>query len=242
MSKKNLTILHLYPEDMNIYGDDGNVQVLKKRCEWHGYTVSVVNHNPGNPLPDLSAVDIIIGGGGQDSGQERVSGDLLSIGEQLKVASEDGMPILVVCGLYQLFGKKFTTHTGAEITGIGIFDAYTVGGSERLVGNISIHSETFGTIVGYENHSGQTFLGAEATPLGEVRLGAGNNLRDGHEGALLNNTIGTYLHGPLLPKNPTLADYLISTAAKRRYGSFDGTEIDDQLAMLARKVSLSRPR
>lgn len=242
MTKKTLTILHLYPNDMNIYGDNGNLQVLVKRSTWHGYEPLVIPHNPGDTLPDLSMVDIIIGGGGQDSGQEKVNKDLLSIGAQLKTAVDQGMPTLVVCGLYQLFGKEFITHTGATLAGIGIFDARTIGGNERLVGNISIHSDIFGTIVGYENHSGQTFLGETATALGEVRLGAGNNQQDGNEGVFYKNAIGTYLHGPILPKNPTIADYLISTALKRRYGDFEGVEIDDQLALIAKKVSLSRPR
>ncbi len=239
---KTINILHLYPRDMNIYGDNGNVQVLVKRCEWHGYSPTVTDYNPGDTLPDLSTIDIIIGGGGQDSGQDKVHADLLSIGPKLKAAADDGMPMLMICGLYQLFGNYFKTHSGLKLDGIGIFNAHTIGEVERLVGNTVVQSSIFGEIVGYENHSGQTFLSTTQEPLGEVILGAGNNPKDANEGALYMNVIGSYLHGPLLPKNPTIADYLISVAATNRYDSFDGQPIDDSLAMLARKSSLNRPR
>lgn len=240
--EKVITILHLYAQDMNIYGDNGNVQVLKQRLTWHGYTPVVQEYNLGDTLPDLSAIDIIIGGGGQDSGQQRIHSDLLAIGPSLKEASDTGAPMLLVCGLYQLFGTRFTLHTGETLQGIGVFDAHTIGSKERLVGNITVESETFGTLIGYENHSGQTYLGESAKPLGSVVLGAGNTIADGHEGVIYNNTIGTYMHGPLLPKNPIVADYLISTATKRRYGSFTEQPIDDSIAAKARAVALKRPR
>lgn len=239
---KQLTILHLYPKDMNIYGDNGNLQVLTKRIEEHGYTPVIIPHNQDSPAPDIAAVDIILGGGGQDSGQSRITKNLLAIGPSLKNAIDNGMPTLVICGLYQLFGESFTTHTGEVLKGIGAFKLKTIGGNERLVGNIAIESDVFGTVVGYENHSGQTFLDSSMTPLGLVTLGAGNNTKDGHEGVLYNNAIGSYMHGPLLPKNPVIADYLISTAAKRRYGSFTGNTIDDALALRAKESTLSRPR
>ncbi|UTX51502.1 glutamine amidotransferase [Candidatus Saccharibacteria bacterium TM7i] len=243
MSKKPvITILHLYPRDMNIYGDNGNVQVLVKRLEWHGYTPSVIEYNPEDTLPNLSDIDLIIGGGGQDSGQNVIHQDLLSNGKFFRNAADDGLPMLLVCGLYQLFGNSFTTHTGTTLEGIRVFNTKTIGGKERLVGNITLESETFGTIIGYENHSGQTYFEEPLTPLGLVRIGAGNNTTDDHEGVLYKNVIGTYLHGSLLPKNPAIADYLISTAAKRRYGEFNGQSIDDSIAMRARTVALTRPR
>ena len=239
---KKITILHLYARDMNIYGDNGNVQVLKKRIEWHGYIPVVIEYNPEDTLPDLSTVDIIVGGGGQDSGQGVIHKDLLSIGGLLRDAAENNLPMLMVCGLYQLFGHSFTTQDGSVLEGISILDTTTVAGSERLVGNLTIETEAFGTITGYENHSGQTTLGVHAKPLGTVTLGAGNNSADGHEGVFYKNVIGTYLHGPLLPKNPEIADYLISTAAKRRYGAFHGITIDDSIALKARSVAQTRPR
>ena len=235
-----ITILHLYPRDMNIYGDNGNLQVLTKRLEWHGYAPTVIEYNPGDEFPH--SFDIIVGGGGQDSGQDRIHQDLLSIGTSLKQAAENGTPMLMVCGLYQLFGHRFVTATGSILEGIGIFDAETIGTKERLVGNIVLETELFGSVVGYENHSGQTSLGPQAQPFGTVRLGAGNNSTDGHEGVLYKNVIGTYLHGPILPKNPAIADFLISTAATNRYGSFTGVEIDDSIALEAKRIAQSRPR
>lgn len=237
-----LTILHLYPRDMNIYGDNGNIQVLKKRIEWHGYAPIIIEYNPEDTFPDLNTIDIIIGGGGQDSGQSKIYEDLLENSAALHKASTAGTPMLMICGLYQLFGNEFITHTGESLKGIGIFNLKTIGGKERLVGNITTQSNLFGTVIGYENHSGQTYLEQSTEPLGEVLLGAGNNMRDGHEGAITHNTIGTYLHGPLLPKNPVIADYLIGTAAERRYGTFEGRAIDDSVALRARESARQRPR
>lgn len=235
-----ITILQLYPNDMNIYGDNGNVQVLVRRLEWYGYKPQVVVHNIGDPLPKNP--DIIIGGGGQDSGQEKIHADLLKIGPELQDWADQGVPMLMVCGLYQLFGHSFKTLSGNILTGIGILDVKTYGTNERLIGNIVTSSEAFGVIVGYENHSGQTFLGENAAPLATVIKGAGNNAREGHEGARYKNVIGTYLHGALLPKNPTLADFFIRTAVLKKYGEFSSDLIDDSFAERAREIALSRPR
>jgi lipid II isoglutaminyl synthase (glutamine-hydrolysing) len=235
-----ITILQLYPRDMNIYGDQGNVQVLLRRLEWYGYTPELIEYNVGDSLPEQP--DIIIGGGGQDSGQEKIHADLLKIGPTLKQWADDGVPMLVVCGLYQLFGHSFKTLNNVVLDGVSILDVTTYGTNERLIGNIVTHSDSFGEIIGYENHSGQTFLGPKATPFATVLRGAGNNSKDGHEGALYKNVIGTYLHGSILPKNPKVADFLIKTAAKRRYGSFSHDLIDDMFADLARQVARERPR
>lgn len=240
MSKKNLTILHLYPRDMNIYGDHGNLLVLKKRAEWHGYTVTVIGYNPGDEFPNK--VDIILGGGGQDSGQDKIQTDLLKIGPKLRKLADEGTPMLVICGLYQLFGKFFKTHDGHTIQGIGLLDIETIAGEERLIGNIVTESSQFGTIIGYENHSGKTFLGEGAEPLGIIVRGAGNNGEDDAEGVRYKNVIGSYLHGSLLPKNPAIADWLIKQAATKKFGEFKPTVIDDRFAMLARKHALKRPR
>lgn len=235
-----ITILQLYPKDMNIYGDHGNLQVLVRRLEWYGYDPKVISYNIGDTLP--KDPDIIIGGGGQDSGQEKIHADLLKIGPQLQTWADEGVPMLMVCGLYQLFGHFFKTLNGTMLEGIGVLDVKTYGTNERLIGNIITTNELFGDIIGYENHSGQTFLGEAAVPLATVIKGAGNNSKDGNEGARYKNVIGTYLHGSILPKNPALADFLIRTAVKRKYSEFSNDLIDDMFSDLAREVARNRPR
>ena len=237
---KVINLLQLYPKDMNIYGDWGNTLTLKRRLEWHGYRVNLLSYNPGDTFPKL--VDIIVGGGGQDSGQTKIGKDLLSIGDKLKALAEDDVPMLLVCGLYQQFGHFFKTRDGLMIKGIGILDIETVGGDERLIGNIVAQNDEFGLIIGYENHSGLTTLGPNATALGTVIRGAGNNNQDGTEGARYKNVIGTYLHGSILPKNPAIADWLIEQAVTRKYGEFQPTVIDDRFATQARDVAGRRPR
>jgi len=242
MSKtsRSLTILHLYSHDMNIYGDLGNVLVLKRRAEWHGFSPKVIEYNPGDRFPNN--VDIIVGGGGQDSGQNKIQSDLLEVGPILRSMAEQNTPMLVICGLYQLFGKFFQTHDGRIIQGIGLLDIETIAKPKRLIGNIIVHSEQFGDIIGYENHSGQTYLGKSVQPLGTVVRGAGNNEKDKTEGARWKNVIGSYMHGSLLPKNPRIADWLIEQAAEKRYGTFKPQEIDDRFAQLAREYAMKRPR
>jgi CobQ-like glutamine amidotransferase family enzyme len=238
--KKPITIVQLYPNDMNIYGDWGNVLTLKRRLEWHGYTPVLRDYNPGDTFPN--DVDIIVGGGGQDSGQDKIQEDLLKIGPKLRQLTADGTPMLMICGLYQLFGKFFKAQDGHIIEGIGVFDAETHAGPERLIGNIITKSTDFGDIIGYENHSGQTFLGKKVPPLGRVFRGAGNNGQDDTEGARIHNVIGTYMHGSLLPKNPGVADFLIEKAVTRKYGEFTPSVIDDTFAEAARTVAAKRPR
>ncbi len=240
MTKQSLTILQLYPNDMNIYGDNGNVLVLQRRAEWHGYDTTVIGYNPGDAFP--KQVDIIVGGGGQDSGQDKIQDDLLKIGPTLHALAEAGTPMLVICGLYQLFGNYFKTQDGHTIKGIGLLNIETVAGPERLIGNIITRSKEFGDIIGYENHSGQTFLGEGVTPFGTVVRGAGNNGEDDYEGARYKNIIGSYLHGSLLPKNPVVADWLLEQAATKKYGDFIQTVIDDRFAKLAREHAIKRPR
>lgn len=238
-----ITIIQLYPKDMNLYGDWGNTLVLKKRLEWRGFSVEIIDHNPGD-VTDFSTGDIFVGGGGQDAGQLAIQDDLLSRGEELKTLANDGVPMLLICGMYQLFGRQFVTNDGSIIRGIGVLPVETTAGEERLIGNITLESERFGTIVGYENHSGQTFLDDTVQPLGKVVRGAGNNTTDGTEGVQFNNVIATYLHGSLLPKNPTIADFLIAKALKRRGISTDDLkplEVD-ALAQTAQQVAAERPR
>ncbi len=237
---KTLRILQLYPLDMNIYGDWGNTLALARRAQAHGFDVQILGHNPGQPFPE--DVDIILGGGGQDSGQSVIQEDLHANGDTLRSLAEAGVPMLVICGLYQLFGKEFRTREGEVLKGIGIFDAHTVGGDDRLIGNIVEESEEFGTVIGFENHSGLTYLGSGCTPLATVTKGEGNNVTDAHEGARVHNVIGTYLHGSLLPKNPKISDYLIEQAAQRKFGEFTPNTIDDSLVEKARASAASRPR
>ncbi len=239
MTTKTITIVQLYPREMNIYGDWGNVLTLKKRLEWHGYGVELLPHHPGAAFPDRA--DLLVGGGGQDSGQTKVVDDLQKIGGQLHKLADDGAPMLMVCGLYQLFGRFFQTSDGAKLPGIALFKAETIAGPERLIGNVILDSQ-FGEIIGYENHSGLTYLDADQSALGRVLKGKGNNGQNKLEGAVYKNVIGSYLHGSLLPKNPALADHLIAQAVIRKYGRFEPQAIDDPFVFQARKIAKRRTR
>lgn len=226
---------------MNLYGDHGNILTLKKRCEWRGISVKIINYESGDKLP--LKPDIIFGGGGQDSGQTQITSGLHAIGDRLKDLVEQGTPTLTICGLYQLFGNYFRTVDDNILDGISIFDAQTTAGPTRLIGNIVIKSPKFGEILGYENHSGLTTLNNNLTPLGQVIKGAGNNGTDQTEGAFYKNAIGTYLHGPILPKNPHLADFLIQTALERKYGAPQAlAKLNDQLENQTRRAAATRPR
>ena len=238
-----ITIAQLYSRDMNLYGDWGNTLVLKKRLEWRGFEVEIIDHNPGDST-DFSKIDIFVGGGGQDSGQTIIQNDLLERADELRQLANDGVPMLMICGMYQLFGRFFRTLKGEETVGANILPIETIAGEERMIGNIIIKSQEFGEIIGYENHSGQTFLDKTVTPLGQVIKGAGNNMIDASEGVRYNNVIATYLHGPILPKNPQIADFLINEALNRRGISIDPEtdKIDDSLANEAREISLKLPR
>lgn len=238
-TKKELHIVHLYPQEMNIYGDWGNILTIIRRSEWHGYKPVLHTYSPAGQFPKKA--DIIIGGGGQDSGQIVIKDDLLLIGDRLHTLANEQTPMLVVCGLYQLFGRFFKTNEGLEIPGISLFQAETHAGPKRLIGNI-ITDTPFGEMIGYENHSGLTILDDEQPALGRVVKGAGNNGSDGTEGAIYKCVFGTYLHGSLLPKNPIFADALIEAAAIKKFGSFESAIIDDQFAELARRHTKRRPR
>lgn len=240
MSRRSLTICQLYPRTMNLYGDWGNTLALQRRLQWRGYGVELVEHDLGDAF--RVAPDLVVGGGGQDSRQDDVVEDLRGIGPKLHDLARDGVPMLMICGLYQLFGQVFTTADGHVLEGIGLFDMQTHADAERLVGDIVVDTGDFGELVGYENHSGRTILGQDVEPLGTVVAGGGNNGRDGTEGARYRNVVGSYLHGSLLPKNPRLADYLIAQAVTRKYGEFAATELDDRLAGQAGRATLSRAR
>ena len=236
---KPVVIAHLYPRDMNIYGDIGNIISLVKRLEWRGFAAEVKAVEPGKPF-DFGKADLVFGGGGQDSGQLVVGEDLLIRATELRAAANDGVPMLVICGLYQLFGRGFTTVEGQEIPGIGVFRASTVGGEARMIGNVIVES-TFGQLVGFENHSGQTILEDGQLALGRVLKGFGNNPESSQEGAVAGNVIGTYMHGPVLPKNPHLADHLLGLALRRR-GVTELKPLDDTLEQNAASVAAGRPQ
>lgn len=225
---------------MNIYGDNGNVLVLQKRAKQHGLKPVIHTYNQGDNWP--KRVDLVVGGGGQDTGQAKIVDDLQQIAPKLHALADSNVPMLLVCGLYQLAGHEFITLDGETLPGIGLLDVTTKGTRARLIGNVVATSPEFSIIVGYENHSGQTTLGDYATPLATVQKGAGNNSHDKHEGARQKNIIGTYLHGSLLPKNPTVADWLITTAVHRFNPDFKPKKLDDSLAEKARQVAMSRPR
>ncbi len=237
-SKGTITLVHLYPREMSIYGDRGNTHALASRIRRHGYTAEVVLHDPGESWRDDA--HLFMGGGGQDSGQARVEADLEAIGPSLKAMAADGVPMVVICGMYQLFGNSFHTVTGQVLPGLGILDVTTKGNDKRMVGPVCIETE-YGKVVGYENHSGSTVLGAGQEPFGTVLAGHGNNGEDGTEGARSINVIGTYLHGPLLPANPMISDALIAVAAERATGRpFEPEELDDPLADEARGRQVRR--
>lgn len=239
MSSRQIHIVHLYPKEMNIYGDNGNVIVLTQRSRWHGLEVKVSKIGVGEALP--IDTDIIVSGGGQDTGQLKIADDLQVKKSSVLSMAKDGVVMLVVCGTYQLFGHRFTTYRRDSIPGIGLFDLETEAGEERLIGNILIKTH-YGEVIGYENHSGLTTLGKNQSSFGKVIRGAGNNGKDGTEGAIKDNVFGTYLHGPLLPKNPKVADELIRRALVRKYGDAMLTQINDTIALKAAVIAKNRPR
>jgi lipid II isoglutaminyl synthase (glutamine-hydrolysing) len=215
-----LRIAHLYADEMNIYGDRGNVLTLRKRAEWRGIPVEVRPIGRGQ-APDLSDIDLIFWGGGQDRDQELVFKDAAAHKiEAVRHAIDAGAVVLAVCGGYQLLGEYYVTADGKKLPGLGLVDLHTVPGPKRNIGNIVIESSGLGidppTLVGFENHSGKTYLGAGLQPLGRVLKGAGNNGEDGTEGVVRGNIFGTYLHGSLLPKNPHFADLILERALARQ--------------------------
>lgn len=241
-----LSICHLYPNLMDTYGDKGNIITLVKRCEWRGIKTTVSHISTGDAIN--KDFDFFFFGGGQDRQQEIVAKDLKSKAKTLKIAVENNSVLLSICGGYQLLQKYFRTQDGKVIEGIGIFDAYTIGSNRRMIGNLlveidqdlrSVIDSNYKSIVsgqmsnvhliGFENHSGKTYLGKNIRPLGKVIRGAGNNGEDKTEGAIYKNAVGCYLHGSLLPKNPHFADYLISKALERKYGHVKLKPLDDSI-------------
>jgi CobQ-like glutamine amidotransferase family enzyme len=254
---KKIKIMHLYPDAMNLYGDFGNILTLIKRCQWRNITVELVDLKVGDKQK-FDDTDILFLGGGQDRGQQIISKDLVENGKYIKEEIEKGTTALTVCGGYQLFGRYFKTSGGTEIPGINVFNAWTEAGQKRMIGNVLVDCRKTTThwenmhkfkliekmhamLVGFENHSGKTYLDNNAMPLGHVIKGYGNDGTAKLEGCQYKNAFGTYLHGSILPKNPWFADHLILLGLRNRYGSdIDLPELDDKVELMAHRVAKER--
>ena len=241
-----ITLGHLYPEYLNIYADRGNIAVLAARAAWRGLELEVRPITLGDALPH--GIDLLYVGGGQDREQALVAPDLAARGEELRTALAGGAVLLAVCGGYQLLGRFYRDREGAELAGAGVLPLHTVAGSRRMIGDVLLECELepgeLHTLAGFENHAGRTFLDEGAEPLGRVVAGFGNDGQSGHEGCRLGTAIGTYLHGPLLPRNPWLADWLLAKAVEHRTGGgpprFD--PLPDVLEEEAHRVAAARAR
>ncbi len=210
-----LRIVHLYPRDMNLYADGGNVVVLARRAEWAGHQADVWRVDAGDRI-DWGMTDLIVGGGGPDSSQGRVAADFAARSRDLREAIADGMPMLFVCGMFQLAGRSFVDTQGQQHRGAGLFDMATVPARRGRVTGRLVEETVFGRLEGFENHGGITRLASGQPALGRVIRGSGNWPGERREGAVTNNAIGTYLHGPILARNPHLADHLLNAAIERR--------------------------
>lgn len=230
-----LKICHLYPDVLNLYGDRGNVICMQKRLSWRGIDVSVDNVSVGERLRALE-YDLFFIGGGQDFEQEvllqDLSGDKTA---EIKAAIQDGKTFLAICGGYQMLGSYYRTWDGEQCDFIGALDLYTIGQKERMIGNYMFTCDDLPgvQVVGFENHSGRTYLGSGVRPMGQVLYGSGNNGADGTEGARYENVFATYSHGCLLPKNPNLCDLLLQTALEHKYGRAELAPLPDQLELAA---------
>ncbi len=230
---------------MNSNGESGNVIALARRCAWRGFAVRVSALGIGEAL-DAEEHDLFFIGGGPEHETELAREDLAGEkGDALRHAVEEGAVLLSVCGGYQLLGRSYPARGGGESPGISLFDARTVGGDARFVGGVAAEcclEGARGTLVGFENHSARTYLGPACRPLAKVFRGCGNNGEDGYEGCVYRNAVGTYLHGPLLPANPRLADWLILRALQRRHGIASLAPLDDALEEAAHRDALRLAR
>ena len=232
---------HLYPDHLNIYADRGNIAVFQRRLEWRGLSLEVEPVGLGDDIPGDCHLYYL--GGGQDRDQLLVAEDLARKADPLRRAADDGAAVLAVCGGYQLMGHSYITADGQKMAGTGLLDLETAAATDRLIGDVVLSVTLDGhtsTVVGYENHAGRTRLGPGCTPLGQVQQGHGNNGEDGCEGAVSGRRVGTYLHGPLLPKNPWLADTLLRWALDHAGTDFELEPLDDSLEQAAHTTAISR--
>jgi lipid II isoglutaminyl synthase (glutamine-hydrolysing) len=237
---------HLYPDYLNIYADRGNIAVLARRAAWRGHELEVSAVGIGERI-DPAAHDLLYIGGGQDREQALVAQDVAAKAESLRAAAEQGVAILAVCGGYQLLGRFYRERSGAELPGAGVLPLHTIAGERRMIGDVLLECELEPgmrrTLAGFENHAGRTILDPEAEPLGRVVAGFGNDGESGYEGCRAARVIGTYLHGPLLPRNPWLADWLLEQALAHRTGEpVELAPLDDALEAEAHGVSAERAR
>ena len=239
----DLRIAHLYPDLMSIYGDRGNVLALSQRARWRDIAVEVRTYTVGTTF-DADWADVWFFGGGQDQGQDLVGADLAGAnGDALRKSLTNGAAALTICGGYQLLGHEYVPENAPAIPGLGVLDVRTRAGSLRFVGNLVAETPD-GVLVGFENHSGRTYLGPKAKPLGTVVVGSGNNGEDKTEGAVQGKVIGCYLHGSCLPKNPWLADRLLAWAVQRRQkdSKLDPLDDVDELAARVQASEVARTR
>ena len=251
--KLNLSIAYLYSKSMNIYGDRGNIFAIQYRCHKRGINTNIDTIEVGEPF-DQTKYDFVFSGGGQDVHQLRIADDLIEKKEQIQIAVDRGVVFLLICGTYQLFGHYFKTHEQTCINGIGILDIHTIANKKRKIGNVIIQLSPEivkhttpklkpTTLVGFENHSGNTYLNTNNTntthPIGTLIHGFGNNGEDKYEGARYKNVFGTYFHGSLLPKNPHFCDYLIKLALENKYKrKINLTKMDNSLELKAHEYIL----
>ena len=235
-----ISVCHLYPDLLNLYGDAGNIKAIIKRCEWRGITTSLNNVSIGDRF-DAELYDIIFLGGGQDFEQEVLSKDIMEEkAQEIINAVKWGKTVLGICGGYQMLGRSYVNQKGRELKFIGALDINTLSGKKRMIGNTLYKTELDEgfEISGFENHSGKTYLGSDVLPLAKVIKGAGNNGEDGTEGAIYINTLCSYSHGPLFPKNPQLADHIIKRTLEYKYKSpVELKALDDSLEHLAFETS-----
>jgi lipid II isoglutaminyl synthase (glutamine-hydrolysing) len=242
----NIVVGHLYPDYLNIYADRGNIAVLARRAAWRGHELDVREVSVGDRL-EPGEHDLLYVGGGQDREQALVAEDLVAKADAVRAAVDGGTAVLAVCGGYQLLGRSYRDFHGEDLPGIGVFPLDTVAGDTRMIGDVLLECElqpgAVHTLAGFENHAGRTKLDAGAEPLGRVVAGFGNDGESGYEGCRVGRAVGTYLHGPLLPRNPWFADWVLSQALAHKLGEPPAFEpLPDELEHEAHAVSAARAR
>ena len=241
MGKYKLKLVHLYPLHLNIYGDIGNIKAIIQRCKWRDIDIELENINIGDSIKENT--DIYFIGGGQDRQQIEVADELAKQKNALIDEFNNYAVFLGICGGYQLLGEYYQPHNGKKLLGLGLLDSYTIAGPSRFIGNVTIKTDLTNpnTLVGFENHSGLTYLRGKTKPIGEIIVGNGNNGLDKSEGAFNKNAFGTYLHGSFLPKNPHFCDYLIELALKKRYkDDIKLQPLDDTIELKAHESVLNK--